>query len=342
LILSGIYFILLIKTFLVIFDSYNRIHNYLRISLTDNCNLRCFYCMPEEDYEFTPATQLMQVKEIEALAKIFVELGVNKIRLTGGEPLVRKDAKDIILALSKLPVTLTLTTNATRLHEFIDTLETANVKSLNISLDTLQPEKFNLITRRNTFQLVYNNIQLLLSRGFHVKVNMVVMKGLNENEINDFIEWTKDTAVHIRFIEFMPFSGNRWTSNKVVTLQQILDVVKQKYAYIRLTDEKHDTAKKYMVPGHAGTFAVISTMSANFCGDCNRIRLTADGKMKNCLFSKDETDLLTAFRKGENIIPLIHQSIRSKAKELGGQFTPDFEQLHTADINNRSMITIGG
>jgi cyclic pyranopterin phosphate synthase len=298
--------------------------------------------MPEEDYEFTPATQLMQVKEIEALAKIFVELGVNKIRLTGGEPLVRKDAKDIILALSKLPVTLTLTTNATRLHEFIDTLETANVKSLNISLDTLQPEKFNLITRRNTFQLVYNNIQLLLSRGFHVKVNMVVMKGLNENEINDFIEWTKDTAVHIRFIEFMPFSGNRWTSNKVVTLQQILDVVKQKYAYIRLTDEKHDTAKKYMVPGHAGTFAVISTMSANFCGDCNRIRLTADGKMKNCLFSKDETDLLTAFRKGENIIPLIHQSIRSKAKELGGQFTPDFEQLHTADINNRSMITIGG
>ena len=326
----------------MIFDSYNRIHNYLRISLTDNCNLRCFYCMPEEDYEFTPATQLMQVKEIEALAKIFVELGVNKIRLTGGEPLVRKDAKDIILALSKLPVTLTLTTNATRLHEFIDTLETANVKSLNISLDTLQPEKFNLITRRNTFQLVYNNIQLLLSRGFHVKVNMVVMKGLNENEINDFIEWTKDTAVHIRFIEFMPFSGNRWTSNKVVTLQQILDIVKQKYAYIRLTDEKHDTAKKYMVPGHAGTFAVISTMSANFCGDCNRIRLTADGKMKNCLFSKDETDLLTAFRKGENIIPLIHQSIRSKAKELGGQFTPDFEQLHTADINNRSMITIGG
>jgi cyclic pyranopterin phosphate synthase len=298
--------------------------------------------MPEEDYEFTPATQLMQVKEIEGLAKIFVALGVNKIRLTGGEPLVRKDAKDIILALSKLPVTLTLTTNATRLHEFIDTLETANVKSLNISLDTLQPEKFNLITRRNTFQLVYNNIQLLLSRGFHVKVNMVVMKGLNENEINDFIEWTKDTAVHIRFIEFMPFSGNRWTSNKVVTLQQILDVVKQKYAYIRLTDEKHDTAKKYMVPGHAGTFAVISTMSANFCGDCNRIRLTADGKMKNCLFSKDETDLLTAFRQGENVIPLIHQSIRSKAKELGGQFTPDFEQLHTADINNRSMITIGG
>lgn len=326
----------------MILDSYNRIHNYLRISLTDNCNLRCFYCMPEEEYEFTPASQLMQADEIEALAKTFVALGVNKIRLTGGEPLVRKDAKDIILALSKLPVTLTLTTNATRLHEFIDTLEQANIRSLNVSLDTLQPDKFTLITRRNQFQLVYNNIQLLLQKGFHVKVNMVVMKGFNDNEINDFIEWTKDTAVHVRFIEFMPFSGNRWTSNKVVTLQQILNTVEEKYLYTRLNDEKHDTAKKYMVPGHAGTFAVISTMSANFCGDCNRMRLTADGKMKNCLFSKNETDLLSALRRGENVIPLIHQSISNKAKELGGQFTPDFEHLHSEDINNRSMITIGG
>ena len=140
----------------MITDSYNRVHNYLRISLTDNCNLRCFYCMPEEDYEFTPASRLMQLHEIEALTKIFVDLGVNKIRLTGGEPLVRKDAKEIILALSKLPVKLTLTTNATRLHEFVDTLEQARIKSLNISLDTLQPEKFNLITRRNQFQLVYD------------------------------------------------------------------------------------------------------------------------------------------------------------------------------------------
>src|SRR5258706_10721805 len=121
----------------MIIDSYKRVHNYLRISLTDNCNLRCFYCMPEEDYVFTPASGLMQVSEIGALAKIFVEQGVNKIRLTGGEPLVRKDAGDIILALSKLPVHLTLTTNGTRLHEFVDTLQQANVRSLNISLDTL-------------------------------------------------------------------------------------------------------------------------------------------------------------------------------------------------------------
>ncbi|MGZ5220393.1 MAG: GTP 3',8-cyclase MoaA [Chitinophagaceae bacterium] len=326
----------------MIIDTYNRIHNYLRISLTDNCNLRCFYCMPEEDYEFTPASRLMQLDEIEAISKIFVDLGVNKIRLTGGEPLVRKDAKEIILALSKLPVKLTLTTNATRLHEFADTLEQAKVKSLNISLDTLQPDKFNLITRRDQHKLVYDNIHLMMNRGFHVKVNMVVMKGMNENEINDFVEWTKHEAVHVRFIEFMPFTGNRWTSNKVFSYQEMLQTIEEKYDVIRLQDDAHDTAKGYTVNGHKGTFSVISTMTSPFCSGCNRMRLTADGKMKNCLFSNAETDLLSAFRKGEDIVPLIHQSIRAKARALGGQFTTDFEHLHAEDINNRSMITIGG
>ena len=326
----------------MILDSFGRDHNYLRISLTDNCNLRCFYCMPEEDYEFTPASRLMQFDEIEAIAKIFVAEGVNKIRLTGGEPLVRKDADKIILALSKLPVALTLTTNGTRLHEYVEVLKQANIKSLNISLDTLQPDKFLLLTRRDQFRQVYDNIHLLISRGFHVKVNVVAMKGMNEMEINDFIEWTKDTPVHVRFIEFMPFSGNRWTSNKVFTWQQILEVVESKYTVVRLQDEIHDTAKKYSVPDHAGTFAVISTMTAPFCSGCNRMRLTADGKLKNCLFSKEETDLLTTFRKGDNILPLIQQSISSKAKELGGQFTADFEHVHPDEIHNRSMITIGG
>ena len=326
----------------MIVDRYNRVHNYLRISLTDNCNLRCFYCMPEEDYEFTPASRLMQSHEIETLTKIFVDLGVTKIRLTGGEPLVRKDAKEIILALSKLPVKLTLTTNATRLRDFSDTLERAGIRSLNISLDTLQPDKFQLITRRDQFKQVYDNIRLMIQKGFHVKVNMVVMKGLNENEINDFVEWTRYEPVHVRFIEFMPFTGNRWTSNKVFSFHEMLELIESKYEIIKLQDEKHDTAKGFQVLGHKGTFAVISTMSENFCGTCNRMRLTADGKLKNCLFSRSETDLLTALRNGEDVVPLIHQSIRSKAKELGGQFTPDFEHLHAEDINNRSMITIGG
>lgn len=323
-------------------DTFGRVHNYLRISLTDNCNLRCFYCMPEEEYEFTPASRLMQPDEIETLAKIFVQQGVNKIRLTGGEPLVRKDADKIILALSKLPVTLTLTTNGVRLNHFIDVLKEAGIQSLNISLDTLQADRFQLLTRRDQFHQVYDNINLMLQNGFHVKINVVVMNGLNDEEINDFIEWTKDKPVHVRFIEFMPFSGNRWTSNKVFTWQQILEVIEKKYPVVRLQDDVHDTAKKYTVPGHAGTFAVISTMSAPFCEGCNRMRLTADGKMKNCLFSKAETDLLTALRNGEEILPLIEQSIGSKAKELGGQFTTDFEHLHAEEIHNRSMITIGG
>jgi cyclic pyranopterin phosphate synthase len=298
--------------------------------------------MPEEEYEFTPASRLMQPDEIESISKIFVAQGVNKIRLTGGEPLVRKDAGKIILSLSKLPVKLTLTTNGTRVHEFIELLKEANIQTLNISLDTLQSDRFMLLTRRDQFKLVYDNIQLLIRNGFQVKVNVVVMKGMNDGEINDFIEWTKDTPIQIRFIEFMPFSGNRWTSNKVFTWQEILDLVQTKYPIVRLDDEIHDTAKKYTVPGHAGSFAVISTMTSPFCSGCNRMRLTADGKMKNCLFSKEETDLLTAFRNGEDILPLIQKSIASKAKELGGQFTADFEKVHAEEIQNRSMITIGG
>lgn len=326
----------------MILDSFGRDHTYLRISLTDNCNLRCFYCMPEEEYEFTPASRLMQPDEIEAIAKIFVAQGVNKIRLTGGEPLVRKDAGKIILSLSKLPVALTLTTNGTRIHDYVELLKQANIKTLNISLDTLQTDRFMLLTRRDQFKQVYDNIQLLIRNDFQVKVNVVVMKGMNDSEINDFIEWTKDTPVQVRFIEFMPFSGNRWTSNKVFTWQQILEVVESKYPIVRLNDELHDTAKKYTVAGHAGSFAVISTMTSPFCSGCNRMRLTADGKMKNCLFSKEETDLLTAFRNGEAILPLIQKSVTSKAKELGGQFTADFEQVHAEEIQNRSMITIGG
>lgn len=323
-------------------DSFGRVHQYLRISLTDNCNLRCFYCMPEEDYDFMPAESRMQANEIASLAASFVQMGVTKIRLTGGEPLVRKDAADIIKQLSKLPVQLTLTSNGTRIHEFIEVLSDAGVRSLNISLDTLQPDTFLHLTRRNVFQQVYNNIQLLLQEQFHVKVNVVVMKGINDGEINDFIAWTKDSPVHVRFIEFMPFEGNRWTSNKVFTWQEMLTVAKQQFAFEPLHNAAHDTAKAYQVKGHAGTFAVISTMSAPFCSSCNRLRLTADGKMKNCLFAANETDLLSALRKGDDVTKLIRQNVAAKAAALGGQFTTDFEHLNAQGLHNRSMIGIGG
>jgi GTP 3',8-cyclase len=322
-------------------DGFNRVHDYLRISLTDNCNLRCFYCMPEEDYDFTPATRLMQPDEIMDIAKQFVEMGVNKIRLTGGEPLVRKDVGKIIQDLATLPVRLTLTTNGTRLHQFADLLKDAGVTSLNISLDTLDQDRFLLLTRRNQFSQVMENIQLMVAKGFTVKVNMVVMKGINHEEILQFVEWTRNEPIHVRFIEFMPFSGNHWKEEKVFTWQQMMEQISLQYDLMPIEKANHDTARQYKIIGHAGSIAVIATMSAPFCSDCNRMRLTADGKMKNCLFSRTETDLLTPFRRGEDIRPLILGSIAEKKKALGGQFT-DLEHVDAEQIINRSMITIGG
>ena len=323
-------------------DSFGRIHNYLRISLTDNCNLRCFYCMPDEKYSFAPASKLMQPDEIETLAKLFVAQGVTKIRLTGGEPLVRKDAAAIIEKLGKLDVKLAITTNGIRIDELLPQMVDAGFSQINISLDTLQANRFLKITHRDYFNRVRSNIDLLLMNNIVPKINVVVMKDLNDDEINDFVEWTRDIPIQVRFIEFMPFSGNRWTSNQVFTLQEILATVARKYAFDAVSGEPNDTAKHFQPEGHKGSFAVISTMSEPFCDTCNRMRLTADGKLKNCLFSKEETDLLTALRNGEEILPLIQDTILKKAKALGGQFSGVFNNIDPQSIDNRSMITIGG
>ncbi len=326
----------------MIVDSFGRVHDYLRISLTDNCNFRCFYCIPEEDYDFAPAAKLMQPEEILQLAKLFVDQGVKKIRLTGGEPLVRKDAAEIISSLGKLPTELVITTNGTRIAEMLPTLINAGIKSINISLDTLQSEKFLMITRRDLFHQVRSNIELLLQHKITVKINMVVMKGLNDTEIKDFIDWTRHNPIQIRFIEFMPFSGNKWTSNKMFSLEEILASISKDFTILPVQAAANDTAKSFMISGHKGSFAVISTMTAPFCGTCNRMRLTADGKLKNCLFSSGEEDLLTALRNNQDVLPLIKAAIWSKKKELGGQLGKHFQQLDADSIINRSMITIGG
>lgn len=298
--------------------------------------------MPEEDFTATPSARLMQADEIDEFTRIFVSLGVKKIRLTGGEPLVRKDAGRIIEEISKYPVELTLTTNGTRLDEFLPVLKKAGVRSINVSLDSLNADKFNLITKRNHYQKVIDNIELLTKENIHAKINVVVMQGVNDGEINDFVAWTKHLPVHVRFIEFMPFAGNHWDSKKVFGWKQILNVVESKFDFIKLEDAVHDTAKKYIVPGHTGTFAVISTITSPFCGDCNRMRLTADGKMKNCLFSQEETDLLTALRSGQDIVPLIRECITNKKAERGGQFADKMEEIDSVHMKNRSMISIGG
>ena len=326
----------------MLYDNFGRQHDYLRISLTDVCNFRCQYCMPDENIRFMPSAKLMQADEIDTIAGVFVKLGVKKIRLTGGEPLQRKDAEDVLTALSKYPVELTLTTNGSKANDFLPVFKKSGIKSINVSLDTLNAEKFLFITRRNIFQKVWNNIQLLIDEGFHVKVNCVIMRGINDNEIIDFIEWTKNRPVHVRFIEFMPFNGNQWNDKKVFSFREILEVAESKYSFLRMKDGLNETAKKYKPYNHEGTFAIISTMSAPFCGNCNRMRLTADGKMKNCLFSKGEVDILSALRNGDDIVPLIKQCVVNKAEALGGQFEGEYQQIDASKITNRSMINIGG
>lgn len=323
-----------IKTSLLT-DSFGRVHDYLRISLTDRCNLRCTYCMPSEDMKFALHSTLMTADEIYSIGKTFVNLGVKKIRLTGGEPLVRKDAHQIIELLSDLPVELTLTTNATQTHFFIDDFKKAGIKSVNVSLDTFDKEKFFTITRRNDFDTVWNNIHQLIANNFHIKLNVVAMEGVNDDELLDFVKFTKNHPVHVRFIEFMPFPGNDWKREKVFTYIEMLERIRENFEVEKLYDEKHSTAKKYKVSGYAGTFAFINTVTLPFCGDCNRLRLTADGRMKNCLFSKGEIDLLTPYRNGGDIEELIFKSLKDKKEQTGGQ---DF----SVPTENRSMIAIGG
>lgn len=323
-------------------DHFQRNHNYLRISLTDACNLRCFYCMPEEDFVCTPNQKLMQPEEILAIAKTFVNLGVNKIRLTGGEPLVRKEFKQILQSLSTLPVSLHLTTNGIFLDKYLEDLKAANLRSVNISLDTLDANNFFKITRRDDFEKVKNNIQLLLENNFHVKINMVVMREVNTQEILEFARWSVHQSVHVRFIEFMPFDGNKWDATHVFTKKEILETIASEFNFIPFPKVKNETSSKYFISGAKGSFAIISTLTNPFCDDCNRLRLTADGKLKNCLFAADETDLLTALRNGEDFESKIKENISRKKQKFGGQWENNFEEIDADKLINRSMINIGG
>ena len=326
-------------------DAFGRKHDYLRISITEHCNLRCTYCMPEEGILLTPKPKLMTADEIVSVAQTFVSLGVTKIRLTGGEPLIRKDAAEIMVRLGKLGVNLTITTNGILVPNFIETFKEAGIKNINISIDSLIKDKFNTITRRDYFDVVQKNINLLLNEKFNVKLNVVLIKAFNDNEILDFIAFTKNKNVQVRFIEFMPFSGNQWDKSKLVSYDEILDVIQSKYSISeieRLPDAPNDTAKNYKIDTHVGTFAIISSVTNPFCSTCNRIRLTADGKLKNCLFSNVETPLLETLRLGESILPLINQNIMSKMAVRAGMDDDLKFQNPELHSQNRTMIAIGG
>lgn len=333
------------KTSSILVDQHDRPHHYLRISLTDRCNFRCTYCMPCEGLLFAPSNQIMQPDEIFDIATLFVKNGVDKIRLTGGEPLVRKDFTEILNRLHTLPVELSLTTNAVLAHKYIDSFRRWGLRKINVSLDSLKPERFFEMTRRDQLGIVLKNFHQMVEAGIQVKVNCVLMSGLNDDEIIDFIELTRQHPIAVRFIEFMPFDGNQWDTSKLVTQHEILKTVTRYYSssgYRALPLESNFTSRNYRIHGYPGSFGIISSMSNPFCSTCNRIRLTADGKLKNCLFSTDETNLLGPYRSGNDIEPLIHQAILRKKAVRAGMDTFHEIQDTRRHSRNRSMIAIGG
>jgi len=300
--------------------------------------------MPENGVLLSPQSQLMTANEVLHIAALFVQNGVDKIRLTGGEPLLRKDFSEILTSLSTLPVKLSITTNAILVDRYIETFKSCGLKDINVSLDTLNTTKFDAITKRDQFSKAMSNIELLIQEGFMVKLNVVLMKGFNDDEIIDFINYTRDKPINVRFIEFMPFDGNNWDKSKLVTFDEVLTAVNVHYAEVgveSIPNEKNFTARNYKIKNYKGSFGIISTVTNPFCDACNRIRLTANGKLKNCLFSTGETPLLETFRDGKSIEGLIQHALhQKKAVRAGMTELEDFENLE--NHHNRSMITIGG
>ncbi|UII26345.1 GTP 3',8-cyclase MoaA [Fulvivirga maritima] len=323
-----------------IVDRFGRPHSYLRISLTDRCNLRCFYCMPEDGIQLMDKPSIMTLEEIISISSTFRELGVDTIRLTGGEPLIRKNFDFLVRELAKLGVTLKITTNGILLDRYYDLFQEVGLKKINFSLDTLDKAKSVFITKRDYYERIMNNLKTGLEKGFEIKLNVVLIKDVNDHEINDFIELTKHQNLAIKFIEFMPFKGNKWDWSKGVSKETILKTISNKFGEVEALDNpKHSTSVNYKVKGHAGSFGIVSTITHPFCSECNRIRLTADGKMKNCLFATSETDLLTPFRNGDELTPLILNSIQEKKFSRDGM---DVKMDSEHYEKNRSMISIGG
>ncbi|KAH1051451.1 hypothetical protein GYH30_021382 [Glycine max] len=323
-------------------DSFGRLHTYLRISLTERCNLRCQYCMPADGVELTPSPQLLTKTEILRCANLFVSSGVNKIRLTGGEPTIRKDIEDICLELSTLKglKTLSMTTNGIALARKLPKLKECGLNSVNISLDTLVPAKFEFMTRRKGHEKVMDSINAAIDLGFNpVKVNCVVMRGFNDDEICDFVELTREKPIDIRFIEFMPFDGNVWNVKKLVPYSEMLDTVMKQFTSLkRVQDQPTDTAKNFTIDGHAGRISFITSMTEHFCAGCNRLRLLADGNFKVCLFGPSEISLRDPLRRGaedDELREIIAAAVKRKKASHAGMFD-------IAKTANRPMIHIGG
>lgn len=325
-------------------DRFARQHTYLRISLTERCSLRCVYCMPAGGVDLTPNAHLMQPDEMLRIARLFVGAGVNKIRLTGGEPTVRRDLPEIISALNDLrPLGLeniAITSNGIALPRMLPTLVSNGLNKLNISLDTLDKQRFLDITRRDGLGRVLKAIDLAIELGLTpLKLNVVLMAGHNDDELLDFVALSRDRPIDVRFIEYMPFDGNRWKKSSMVTLDDMLGQVKAAHPGLaRVQTDPHDVAVTWRLPEAHGSVSFIASMTQPFCGGCNRVRLTADGNLKVCLFGSAEVSLRDAMREGATdaeLMGLVGGAVGRKHKNHAGMDV-------IAATKNRPMTTIGG
>ena len=334
------------RTSEVLRDTFGREHDYLRVSLTEKCSLRCLYCMGEDGVppeELTPNSELLTDDEIVHLVSLFAAEGVSKVRLTGGEPLIRRSVVELVGRIADVPGInkVAMTTNGLVLPRKLPALMDAGLSAVNISLDTLDPAKFTAMTRRNGFERVLEAIELAAAAGMDVmpKVNAVIMRGVNDNEILDFVELTRNLPVQVVAIEWMPFLDNGFDASKMVPYQDLLATITDAYPDLtRCVDEPNATAKTWSVPGFAGSIGFITSMTNHFCGSCNRVRLLADGALKVCLFGNAEVSLRDAIRSGvsdDDLRALIQAAVMRKKASHGG-----LGKILGGE--NRSMVRIGG
>lgn len=328
-----------------LYDNHGRPIKYVRLAVTDRCNLRCFYCMPEEGIRYLPKKDLLTFEEIERLISILASMGISKVRLTGGEPFVRNDLMQLIKRITGIPgiQDLHLTTNGVLTAPHIPQLKELGIASVNLSLDTLDKSRFHSITRRDEFEPVFKTLHLLLDHEIPVKINAVVMEGKNIEDILPLVELSKNYPVDIRFIEEMPFNGEgnhypilNWTYKK------ILQYIKSHYpALTKIPDAPNSTSYNYRVPGYTGTVGVIAAFSRTFCGTCNRIRVTAQGLLKTCLYDDGVLDIRQLLRSGvdnEEIQYNLMKAFKSRAKD---GFEAEGKRQNHLPVSE-SMSTIGG
>jgi cyclic pyranopterin phosphate synthase len=301
-------------------DSFGRQHNNLRISVTDRCNIRCVYCMPEQ-VEFLPRAQLLTFEEIERFVRISVPLGIDKLRLTGGEPLVRRDLSKLVEKLAAIPgiKDVGLTTNGILLAPMARQLRDAGLERINISLDTMDPAKFERLTRRTGFEQVIEGILAVKEAGFDpVKINAVAIRGVTEDDVAPLARFSREQGLELRFIEYMPLdAGHQWEREKVLFAADILGILTREVGPLAPSADQDPRAPAldYEYLDGGGRVGFIASVSRPFCLSCNRLRLTSDGKLRNCLFALDETDVRALLRGGaddETIARTIRESVAAK------------------------------